>query len=352
MEAIGPIDLPKSVRIALKLSQIFFQFVSKGGYNLSHSLLRSLYYSIVIRHKFKITEFDLIFAPAASSEIAFLKTEIPIYYLSDSSFDQMIGYYSYFSNLNKVSIYEGSMIERRALSKSKQVVHSSRWASDFVIQTYKINPDQAKVFPFGANIDCAPSLEQVTLKLTSKSSCNLVFIGLNWLEKGGNIAYDTFVECNKLGLNTTLTICGCIPPSDVTSHTGVEVFPFLNKNIASDYEDFISILKRSHFLLLPTRFECTAIVLSEAGAFGLPSLTTETGGLGCVIENGINGFRFDLNDSGDLYAKYIIDMFSDKDKYKQLVLSTRSVFDEKLNWESWGNSMRDLILSDFNTKSC
>lgn len=347
VEPLGPISLPRFLRIVLKISQIFFEFIFKGNYNLSHSLLRSWYYGKVVNKCLLESHFDLIFAPVASCEIAFLKTKTPIYYLSDSSFDQMLGYYSYFSTLNKISSYEGSQIEGMALSNAKRIIYSSDWASNFVVTHYSVPTSKIRVYPFGANIDNPPSLDDISIKLSSITKCNLVFIGLNWIEKGGNIAYDTFIECKRLGLETTLTICGCTPPSFVIDQAEVEVFPFLDKNIAADYEQFISILTRSHFLLLPTRFECTAIVLCEASAFGLPSLTTETGGLASVIENGINGFRFDLDDQGDLYARYILDLFRTPGKYKQMVYSTRARYDSRLNWDSWGNSMLELITSDF-----
>ncbi|HGW7142400.1 TPA: glycosyltransferase, partial [Escherichia coli] len=95
----------------------------------SHSKLLSRYYGRIFGRKLKkIDGLDFIIAPAGSSQIAFLKTTIPIIYLSDTTYDQLKSYYP---NLNKKTIIndeDASLIERKAIEKATVVSFPSKWA--------------------------------------------------------------------------------------------------------------------------------------------------------------------------------------------------------------------------------
>ena len=121
------------------------------------------------------------------------------------------------------------------------------------------------------------------------------------------------------------------------------VIPFLDKKDEQDSERLAHLLATSDFLLLPTRSECYGIVFCEANAYGLPVMTTRTGGIPGVVEDGENGFMLPMSAGGSDYAKLIADILSDEGRYANLRKSSRAAFDERLNWDAWGARLMDLI---------
>jgi len=324
-----------------RITSLFIRKLLGKRYDYSHSYRLSKALGKFFSKKLKQGEYDLVFAPLASSEIAFLETSLPIVYLSDTTFANVLDYYSGFSNLTKMSIKQGYDVEGKAIRKSAIALYTSEWASRSVIQDCWTDPSAVHVIPLGANIDVSPSFETVLSKKKT-NRCRLLFIGVDWKRKGGDIAIDAFLYLNKMGIDTELTILGCAPPREVR-HEKMKVIPFLNKNIPEQQRRFYDILFNSDFLLLPTRAECMGFVFCEASAFGLPSITTDTGGVSSVVIDGKNGFLLPYKARGEEYAKIIAEIFSNDEKYYSLVQSSRKMYDEKLNWDTWGLRVKRIL---------
>lgn len=332
-------------KIFLKILLPFTFLLRKGfkrSYLCPYNKLICKNFSRYIEKRLKGKHFDLIFAPIGASELAFLNTEIPIIYLSDTTVNLLYGSKNrYANNPLEISFKEGNFIEKSAIEKSDMVIYSSKWAANSAIEDYGADESKIHVVPFGANIEEVPSKELVIMKKRS-DSCNLLFLGTDWATKGGKIAFETLLELEKLGINTKLTVCGCVPPKEFV-HKNMVVIPFLNKSDEKQSHELYDLLLRSDFLILPTRSDSTPIVFCEANAFGLPVITTDTGGVSGVIEEGKNGFMLPLDADATSYAKLIKKIFLDDDKYQELVKSSRKTFDEKLNWDSWGIKVSELI---------
>ncbi len=126
-------------------------------------------------------------------------------------------------------------------------------------------------------------------------------------------------------------------------HPCIEVIPFLDKNEAKDFERFEQILSSVHFLLLPTRADCTPLVNCEANAYGVPAITTNIGGVSEAVKDGINGFCLPLSAGGTEYASIISSLFSNKEKYHDLIASSRRRFDEELNWDKFADRLKEVL---------
>jgi glycosyltransferase involved in cell wall biosynthesis len=312
------------------------------SYNIDHSIFMAFNYARFFNKRLKGKQFDLIIAPRSSTEIAFLKTRIPILYYSDTTFASLYNYYSWFSNFMPLSVREGNYIEKLALRNASWLVFTSKWAADSAIKDYHADPTKIYIIPFGANLDEIPPRELV-LKDKPFDICKLLFLGVEWERKGGEIAFETLKELKNRGVKAELTICGCIPPS-FFSDDDLRIIPFINKNNNDEYKRFEQILLQHHFLILPTRAECFGTVFCEASAFGIPSITTDTGGVGGAVVNGINGFRLPFNARGDAYAEKIISIWSDiRGKYKPLSVSSRDYYEHSLNWDVVTEKIRSVI---------
>ena len=95
------------------------------------------------------------------TEIAFLKTTVPIIYISDGTFASCLNYHDSFKNLTKRSIAEGNFIEQQAIQKSKFVIVSSDWAKTSVINDYKADAAKVKTLPSLSHTHTRPRCLQV-----------------------------------------------------------------------------------------------------------------------------------------------------------------------------------------------
>jgi len=333
---LGPVKLPKTIIRILRLCEILTLRFFKKTYLKDRSLLYSVACAFIIKRKLRNKNFDAIFAPTSSPLIAHLKTNVPIFNYSDATSHLMVNYYEYFSNLSNFSLKESNNIEKNAILKSCASIFASDWAARDAIATYHSKIENTFVIKMGANIKTVPREIFLEKKLSQKT-CNLLFLGVDWERKGGDIAFKTLELLLDQGFDAHLIVCGCIPP---VKHPGMTVYPFLNKNLESDYEIFTQLLEDAHFLFLPTRAECAGIVYCEAAANGIPSITTDTGGVSSYVINSLTGYTLPLSATAEAYAEIIKTAFNNKELYTKLSQQSRKQYFNDLNWEVWAEKVR------------
>lgn len=336
---LGPTYITIIFKIATRISKMFLGKI----YYFDSSIFLARWYAWHFGRKIERGTYDFIFAPASTTEIALLDAPIPIIFSCDTTFRLLYNYYPEFGNIFRVSIKELDAINHLAIQKASLCVFSSDWAAKSAINDYNADKNRVFVIPFGANIDedLIPSSDIVD-KRRKSDACRLLFLGKNWQRKGGEIAFETLIELEKMGVRAELTICGCVPPHNF-SHKNMKVIKFLDKNDLKQGRELANLLMSSDFLLLPTRSECYGIVFCEANAFGLPVITTDTGGVSTIIKNGENGFMLPITARGDEYARIIKELYEDDDRYYKLVRSSRQAYDERLNWDIWAKEVKRLI---------
>ncbi len=336
---LGPMKIwEKKLGKAINKASLFFL---KRQFAYNHSFLLARKYAKVAEQRLADESYDVIVTVAGAAEIAFLKTDVPIVLIEDATFALLENYYPQYTNLLKRSIHETDTTEALAIKKVDLAIYSSEWAARSAIEIYGAEEQKVHVVPYGANLENPPAGELVLSKKKS-DSCRLLFVAVNWQRKGGEIAFETLLKLEELGIQAELTVCGCVPASNF-SHPRMKVIPFLNKNDKIQREKLEKLFMQSDFLLLPTRGDCTPIVFCEASAFGLPVITTNTGGVSGVIRDGENGFMLPFSARGAEYADVIANVYRDDQRYNELVKSSRAAFEERLNWDAWGATVKQLI---------
>ncbi len=344
---IGAVDVlgPYSPTLPALTGKLMTGLAQQFGkrYDYRHSRAMAKAYAQFFSVKLKQKNYDLIVAPSASCEIAWLKTNIPIVYISDTTFLRSLNYHKALSNLLPFSVREGYEVEKKALDNSRLVMMSSSWAAQSVIHDFHIPPERILVQAFGANMELLPTHEELLNKPTSEI-CRLLFMGVYWENKGGEIAWNCLLELLKMGINAELTVCGCTPPEKFR-HEKLRIIPFIDKNNEEGRKALFDLFMHHDFLVLPTRFDCTPIVFCEASAFGIPSVSANTGGVSGHVFVGENGFLIDFDDKGAGYAKKIAEVFSNKTALSSLRKSARNTYENYLNWDSWALALKKKIES-------
>lgn len=309
-------------------------------FNRYQNITKAIIASKKTKEKLENINFDLLFASNAINDIAFLNIKQPIIYVNDILYDQHINYYPAYKGLGWYSKKILRYIERKALSKCEAVLLPSEWSVERAISYYNLSSNKVHLLRFGANID-VPKKENFSPKELHEP-ITFLFLSVEWERKRGYLALETIELLAKKGYNVELKVVGCIPPvkSDL-----LNVIPFLNKNIPDDYQKLKDTLTSSHFLFVPTEAECYGIVFCEASAYGLPNISTDTGGVTSIVKDSINGFTLPLEAKAEDYANNIEPFLLDKSKYHELSKSARNRYDEALNWDVWRKQI-DIIFKN------
>ncbi len=289
---------------------------------------------------------DIIFSPG-SVPISLLETNKPKVFYTDATFAGMVNFYDSFSNFSPETIKHGNYLEKRSLETASMAIYTSEWAAQSAIEFYKVNPEKVKVVPFGANLSEEKSFKDLEpiLRSKEKKELHLLFIGVDWKRKGGDMAVSVARSLNERGIKTTLHVAGLdtIPieplPYFVLHHG------FISKSTREGTEKLNSLYNKCHFLLVPSKAEAFGIVFAEANSFGVPGISTNVGGIPSAIRDDINGKKFSLTDCADVYADYIQEIFLDQKRYKELCHSSFNEYAQRLNWKVSGKLLSDHINS-------
>ncbi|WP_259946253.1 glycosyltransferase family 4 protein [Jannaschia sp. W003] len=182
----------------------------------------------------------------------------------------------------------------------------------------------------------------------------MVFLGKKWARKGGDIALETLRWLRAQGVDAHLTVLGSRPPDyrdpeggdaavEGRLEDGITVIPFLDKNRPEHAARFDAVLGAAHALILPTRADCTPMVVAEANAFGAPALATDVGGLGTLIEGGRNGWLMAPGDRGPEWGRRILEMTADPEAYAALRRGAVAHYRERLTWDAWSEGVLRIV---------
>ncbi|MDI1354705.1 MAG: glycosyltransferase family 4 protein [bacterium] len=330
--ALGP-GRPVFIRYLLAVLNKISLFYFRKRFDYRHSKIYSRAFGRLFSNKLKQVDYDCIVLCGSTEIGAYLKADKPVYYILDRTIEGAINYHTILSNLWKFSERQSIYTDKKAMLSSTKVFFSSQWAADHAKQKYQIPERKIRVIPFGANLDKVPD-RATALKEKTKKEWKLLLIGTYWLNKGADIAYNTLLILLQNNVNVSLTVVGCTPPEDL-KHKNLTIIPFVDKNSVEGLKTLWDLFLSHHFFILPTRFDCTPIVFCEASSFGLPILSSHTGGVEGHIKEGVNGFLISHEDSGAAYAQKISEIINKPGVYEQLCLSSRDFYESQLNWAHW-----------------
>jgi glycosyltransferase involved in cell wall biosynthesis len=335
---VGPYT-PKVVVFFLKIFRKFSEKVLRKKYSLPYSVLLELAYKYHFGRVIRKIKPDVVFAPSSAGEMSFLKADCPIVYLGDITFRLLIDNYPNFTNLSRFSIREAEFVERQTYKNAAALIFSSEWAAESARVDYHVPAHKVHMFSFGANMDDIPPRNEAVSKKI-EGPVKLLFLGVDWVRKGGDIVFSAFENLQKRGVDVELTVCGCVPP---VQNPKLTVIKFLNKNNPEDFKKLYKIFTQTHFLFVPSKSDCTPIVFCEANAFGIPVLSSTVGGIPSVVYNSVNGFTLPLDAHPNEFADIIEQYVNGQRSYNELAVSSRDFYESTLNWDQWGKRMNELF---------
>jgi len=299
-------------------------------------------YAAQAARRLRSVDHDIVFSPG-TVPIGYLATTRPIVFWTDATFDGMVDYYESFTGLSRRTLRNGHALEQNALDRCHLALYSSEWAANSALELYRVDPRKVHVVPFGANVSDPPSRDEVMAAIQTRDPerCHLLFVGVDWDRKGGEVAVAAAEMMNRAGKPTDLHVVGCVPPRRLPDF--VRVHGFISKREPAGRQRLADLYASAHFVIGPSDADCSPIAFAESCCYGVPVLAANTGGVGTVVRDGVNGRLLPPGASGDAYARIALGIMEDPDEYRQLALGARREYETRLNWDAAGARVRQLI---------
>jgi glycosyltransferase involved in cell wall biosynthesis len=130
-----------------------------------------------------------------------------------------------------------------------------------------------------------------------------------------------------------LDVIGCTHDLDDEARQFVTLHGMIDKNVPSNRDKIAEMFAKAHFNVLMSRYECCAHALIEASAFGVPSVSTNTGGIPSAVIDGVNGCLFGLDAPSRQIAEYISEKFLNQNDYLALARSSYKHYQQNQSWD-------------------
>jgi len=335
MHFIGPLSYLKYAPM-LYMKRAVYSKIQKKRYAQWRDRRLVMDLSRQISRRISKLDAEIILSPEspASQPFAYLEAKQPIVMWTDTSF---AGYLDLVQpdRWCKETLRDGIENERAALGRAGRVIFYSEWAAELARRYYDLTPEKVRVVPSGPAFDDSQAITfeeaKQIVRARPRDRCRLLFVGGDWERKGGATVLEVARRLNAAGLATEAVVVGCEPPPDEPLPEFLRVSGYISRANKDGEAKLNQLFRTSHFMLLPSRSDCSPLVLVEANAWALPSIATDVGGIPEIVRSGVNGVTFATSADPDQYCAYIEALFTNYDRYEQLALSAFSEFQTRLN---------------------
>ncbi len=286
--------------------------------------------------------FDVLIAFLSSAEAASLPpgSRPPLVFMSDATYDLVRGYYDFATGLPAPADAWYERTEAGAIANADLCIYPTPWAAASAISHYGKPAAATAIVPYGANLLEIPNPAEVLARraapLSSRPRVLLMAKG-DFRRKAANIL-GILDSAIAQGVDLQLTVCG-FRERPAISHPNLEFIPYLDKKNPEDRRRMHELYLNADFFLLPTRADTFGIVFCEAMAYGLPVITTRTGGVPAVVNDGVTGLVLDVDAPPDQFAAAIVGLVADQDRRRTMAAAGRADYDRRLNWDAFGRSV-------------
>jgi glycosyltransferase involved in cell wall biosynthesis len=224
---------------------------------------------------------------------------------------------------------------RRALDRSALSIFPAEWSAS-AARSYSHSPDKIKVIPFGANVaDPGPAIAKGRswAKVKNKDCIDLLFVGKDWVRKGGDVAVDAVRCLNSGGLKAKLHVVGAEVPG-TASPDQVRQYRLLDKTKPAELQLLQKLFTGADVFILPSSSEGFVISVLEAAAFGLPTLAYDADGVRNAVVQGRTGLLFPLGSPGLVFANAVRSWQRQPADYEALAKGARLHYETSANWST------------------
>jgi glycosyltransferase involved in cell wall biosynthesis len=202
------------------------------------------------------------------------------------------------------------LLNRDCFKQAKRLVTWSEWAKQGLVDEYQVPAEKITVIPPGVNVsEWIPSLvRQAEEKYSSHNTpygeiVRILFVGGDLPRKGGLLLLEAFRTLRHELADQYLEKATALELHLVTKYPlPAEPGLFVYNQMQPNSPELKRLYFNSQIFCLPTYGDCLPMVLSEAGAAGLPLISTQVAAIPEIVRDGETGFLVPPGDLSDLTA--------------------------------------------------
>jgi glycosyltransferase involved in cell wall biosynthesis len=227
--------------------------------------------------------------------------------------------------------------ERQAYLRAAHIFTRSDMVHDDIVNRYGIPAERVSQVGGGINFDPLPS---APIRVPRKDAV-ILFIGSNFMQKGGDILLKAFALTRSRFPNARLQVLTRdeIPP--IYPMDGVELIPYI-----WDRQRIAQLYAEADLFVLPSRLETWGDVILEAAAYALPSIGTQGQAMDEIIKDGETGLLVPVDNIGQL-ANALERLLSNPVLRVRMGCEARKKAESFYTWEHVAERMAPIIDSVF-----
>jgi glycosyltransferase involved in cell wall biosynthesis len=239
-----------------------------------------------------------------TSDVLFFNTQVPAalahgmvhrrpYLISTDvtavQFDQLRGEYGLRARrAGPVKTYK-HFANTRVLRGATRLLPWSRWVANSLVADYGVDPQKIEVVPPGVDLtQWLPGCRE------TEGPVKVLFVGGDLKRKGGLLLLEAFRAVRPLGVELHLVTRDKLPE---------EPGLFVYNNMQPNSDPLKQLFRTCDIFCLPTQADCLPMVLSEAGATGLPMIATNVAAIPEIVREGETGFLIEPGDVAGLIER-------------------------------------------------
>ncbi|MHB8612382.1 MAG: glycosyltransferase family 4 protein [Candidatus Dormibacteraceae bacterium] len=179
----------------------------------------------------------------------------------------------------------------RAFTAATRLVTWCQWAAYSLVSEYDVPADKIDVIPPGVDLD----LFRPSLVPKRSERVRLLFVGGEFDRKGGP---DLLEAARILGDSVELDLV--TSSADPVIPAGVQAR--VHRNLQPQSDELVSLYRRAHIFVLPSRGDCMPQAVTEALGCSLPVVATRVGAIPEMVTDNVNGYLVPTRDPRTLAA--------------------------------------------------
>jgi glycosyltransferase involved in cell wall biosynthesis len=231
-------------------------------------------------------------------------------------------------------------LNQRAFAKSAAMISWSAWSKQSLVDDYGV--PASKVTVLAPGVDIAKWAPQVTRTRGFDTPMQVLFVGGDLKRKGGSVLIEAVRRMRQSASNDA-TVAGIelhlVTGADIENESGIVVHRGLRPNSAALIERY----HQADVFCLPTLGDCLPMVLSEAGAAGLPLVSTAVGAIPEIVGDGRTGLIVDV-DNVDSLVSALTRLASDERLRRQLGANAAAVVADRFDAAKNAHGIVDVLI--------
>jgi glycosyltransferase involved in cell wall biosynthesis len=176
-------------------------------------------------------------------------------------------------------------LNRRAFTRAAHIISWSEWSKQSLVTDYHVPASKVTVLAPGVDLERWARLRTGP---NGTATVKILFVGGDLERKGGSLLIEAVRHVRQASSTNTAALT--IELHVVTgAHVANEPGLFLHRGLRPNSPELIALYHTADVFCLPTLGDCLPMVLSEAGAAGLPLVATEVGAISEIVHDGRTG---------------------------------------------------------------